>query len=115
MSDIVNNPKFQKDRPTVVYVHGWLEDGEFEESVMAVRSAYRVKDDHNILVVDWSVYSKWNFPIPYKSSISKLKDICEMLAEQLELIRTGGCNCYKNIYLVGHSLGGQVRIKLNLR
>lgn len=26
---------------------------------------------------------------------------------QLELIRTQGCSCYKNFYLVGHSLGGQ--------
>jgi len=26
---------------------------------------------------------------------------------QLELIRTHGCSCYKNFYLVGHSLGGQ--------
>ncbi|CAG9812274.1 unnamed protein product [Chironomus riparius] len=107
MADIINNPKFRKDRPTVIYIHGWLEDGEFEESVMAVRSAYRVRDDHNILAVDWSLYSQWNFPIPYKSSISKLKDICELMAEQLELIRTRGCNCHKSIYLVGHSLGGQ--------
>ncbi|XP_070492810.1 phospholipase A1-like isoform X2 [Chironomus tepperi] len=107
MADIVNHPKYQKDRPTVVYIHGWLENGEFQESVMAVRSAYRVRNDHNILVIDWSLFSKWMYPVPYKSSISKLKNICEMIGEQLELIRTRGCDCYKNIYLVGHSLGGQ--------
>jgi hypothetical protein len=33
--------------------------------------------------------------------------ICEGIAVQLELIRTQGCSCYKNFYLVGHSLGGQ--------
>lgn len=107
MADIVNNPEFSSDRPTVVYIHGWLGDGEFDESVMAVRSAYRIRNDHNILIIDWSFYSRLMIPVPYKTSISKLESICEMIAEQLELIRTRGNSCFKNFYLVGHSLGGQ--------
>ncbi|KAL7020688.1 hypothetical protein ACKWTF_011609 [Chironomus riparius] len=107
MAEIVHNPQFDRKLPTVVYIHGFLGDGEFDFSVMAVRSAYRKKKNQNFIAVDWSAYSRFVFGVPYFSNVKKLQQICEDIAGQLELIRTQGCSCYKNIYIVGHSLGGQ--------
>lgn len=75
MSDIVYNQKFNKTRPTIIYIHGWLSNGEMEESVLAIRSAYRQRDDHNFIAIDWSTYSHWNFPKVYVSSIEKLREV----------------------------------------
>ncbi|XP_070503355.1 lipoprotein lipase-like [Chironomus tepperi] len=107
MSEIVHNPEFDRKRPTVVYIHGFLGDGEFDYSVMAVRSAYRRENNQNFIAIDWSAYSRFVFGVPYFDNVKNLQKICEGIAEQLEQIRTGGCSCYKNFYLVGHSLGGQ--------
>ncbi|KAL7020687.1 hypothetical protein ACKWTF_011608 [Chironomus riparius] len=107
MSNIVHNSEFDQNLPTVVYIHGYLDDGEFEESTMAVRSAYRKKNKQNFIAIDWSAFSYFTSDIPYLGNIKKLKLICEGIAVQLELIRTQGCSCYKNFYLVGHSLGSQ--------
>jgi len=107
LADIVHNPQFNKSLPTVVYIHGYLGDGEFDESVMAVRSAYRNRNNQNFIAIDWSAFSHFTSSIPYLGNIDKLRLICEGIALQLELIRTQGCSCYKNFYLVGHSLGGQ--------
>lgn len=52
------HPSFNLSRPTVFYVHGWWESGEFDLSVVAVRGAYVDRDDHNVVSVDWSEYSK---------------------------------------------------------
>lgn len=75
MSDIIDNELFDKSKPTVIYIHGWLSNGELEQSVMAIRSAYRYRDDTNFIAIDWSTYSHWNLPIPYYSSMTKLKEV----------------------------------------
>ncbi|XP_070503768.1 phospholipase A1-like [Chironomus tepperi] len=107
MSEIVHNPEFDRKLPTVVYIHGYLNDGGFEYSAMAIRSAYRAKNNQNFIAIDWSAFSHFTLGIPYFGNINKLETICKGIAIQLEMIRTGGCSCYKNFYLVGHSLGGQ--------
>lgn len=73
LEKFTEHPKFNKDLPTVVYVHGWIEDGEDEKSVMAVRGAYHDRGGHNIITIDWSHYSKLNFPFVYKTPIQNLK------------------------------------------
>lgn len=75
MFEIVNHPKFNKDWPTVVYVHGFMERGEDELSVMAVRGAYHHRNDHNIIIIDWSFYAQVNFPAVYKTPIRYLKEV----------------------------------------
>jgi pimeloyl-ACP methyl ester carboxylesterase len=73
MSDVVRNPQFNKSLPTVVYIHGYLGDGEFDESVMAVRSAYRNRNNQNFIAIDWSAFSHFTSSIPYLGNIEKLK------------------------------------------
>ncbi|KAL7020686.1 hypothetical protein ACKWTF_011607 [Chironomus riparius] len=107
MHDIVHNGGFDRKLPTVIYIHGYLGDGEFDESVMAVRNAYREENNQNFIAVDWSAFSHFTVGVPYFNNIRKLRQICEEIAVQLDKIRNQGCSCYKNFYLVGHSLGGQ--------
>lgn len=55
---INENPKFLKHQPTAIYIHGFQDSGERDGSVMAIRSAYRIRNDHNFISVDWKYYSK---------------------------------------------------------
>jgi len=73
MHEIVHNPQFNKSLPSVVYIHGYLGDGEFDYSAMAVRSAYRNKNNQNFIAIDWSAYSHFTSGIPYLGNIEKLK------------------------------------------
>lgn len=75
MAQIVHNPEFNRQLPTVVYIHGYLGDGEFDFSVMAVRSAYRRKKNQNFIAIDWSVYSRFTIGIPYFSNVKKLQQV----------------------------------------
>lgn len=42
----------------MIYVHGWLESGEMDLSTLAIRGAYLDRNDHNVITLDWSNYSK---------------------------------------------------------
>lgn len=48
----MEHPKFDKGKPTVIYIHGFL--GKLSaDDVKAVVAAYAARNDHNILVLDW--------------------------------------------------------------
>lgn len=55
---LINDPRFNPSRPTVIYVHGWMASGVLDQAVLGVRGAYNDRGDHNVLTVDWSRYSK---------------------------------------------------------
>lgn len=40
------------------YFHGYLENGHSDISVIAIRNAYMDRNDHNVVTIDWSYYSK---------------------------------------------------------
>lgn len=42
----------------MIYIHGFQDTGERDFSAMAIRAAYRQRNDHNVLTVDWVYYSK---------------------------------------------------------
>lgn len=56
--NLYHNEKFIKELPTVIYIHGFQDTGERDFSAMAIRAAYRQRNDHNVLTVDWVYYSK---------------------------------------------------------
>lgn len=72
MDSIASNSEFKKDRPTVIYIHGWLSNGLLEENALAIRSAFREKNESNFLSIDWSTYSN---RINYVSAIKNLKKV----------------------------------------
>jgi hypothetical protein len=55
---LLNHPRFNTSLPTVIYVHGWMENGKLDLSSLAVRSAYLTRGDHNVISVDWSYYAR---------------------------------------------------------
>ena len=59
MADVVYNPEFDKTLPTVIYIHGYLGKGDFDESLMAVRGAYRDSNNQNFIAIDWSAFSSF--------------------------------------------------------
>lgn len=76
---LYHNEKFQKDLPTVIYIHGFQDTGGRDYSAMAIRSAYRERNDHNVVTIDWSYYSKSYF---YKNSvIPQLKIVIDQWSE----------------------------------
>lgn len=60
IAEIANNKAFDKELKTVLYIHGFRENFK-SESVETVVKAFIKKNDHNILVLDWSVYAKGNY------------------------------------------------------
>lgn len=54
------HPKFDAEKKTVLYIHGYLE-APSQESVNVIVAAYLKRNDHNILVMDWSELSDGNY------------------------------------------------------
>lgn len=48
----MNDVHFDVKRPTVLYVHGWLES-IYSESVQHIVSAYLDRGDWNIIALNW--------------------------------------------------------------
>jgi hypothetical protein len=58
LSKLPSLPDFNRDLPTTVYFHGWLENGTMDLSTVAIRGAYLDVGGFNVLTVDWGKYSK---------------------------------------------------------
>jgi hypothetical protein len=50
---MLKHPSFRQCKPTVFYFHGFLEK-VYDESVNVVVDAYIKRNDHNLVIVDWS-------------------------------------------------------------
>lgn len=50
--EILEQDEFDNAKPTVVYLHGFLETMEVE-SISVIANAYLTRNDHNILILDW--------------------------------------------------------------
>ena len=57
---LLQHPKFNKDRDTVLYCFGYTENYT-ADSTQAIVDAYLWRNDHNILVVQWSMYNADNY------------------------------------------------------
>lgn len=77
---LLDHPKFNFSRPTVMYVHGWMASGVVDTAVLGVRGAYNDRGDHNVLTVDWSVYSKninYNTAVIPQLKVVRLNEIVQ--------------------------------------
>lgn len=99
---LVGDESFDRKKPTVVYVHGWLESGQTDLSTLAVRGAYLDRGDHNVISLDWSHYSK-NMQY-HLTVVPQLKVIAETIADYIHQLVTDGQGM-ELLHLVGHSLG----------
>lgn len=54
---LMTHPAFDVTRPTVMYFHGWMSDGQLKDGALVIRGAYNDRGDHNVITVDWSAYA----------------------------------------------------------
>lgn len=57
---IFQHEKFDEFKKTVLYVHGYLEAPP-NESVHLIVDSYLQRDDHNIIVLDWSLLATGDY------------------------------------------------------
>lgn len=97
---LLQHPDFNQDRVTVLYCHGYTENYTVE-STQVIVDAYLSRNDHNILVVQWSPYSagSYNFQAVPNSIM-----LGAMIGKVLVAMQNIGFKLSK-FHLVGHSLG----------
>lgn len=94
---------FDTDRKTVLYIHGYLE-APANESVAVVVDAYLKRNDHNILVLDWSELADGNYIFDVVPNAKQLaRKMSEIVLDWID----EGLDVNK-FHVVGHSLGGQL-------
>uniref|UniRef100_A0A2H1W268 SFRICE_021854 n=1 Tax=Spodoptera frugiperda TaxID=7108 RepID=A0A2H1W268_SPOFR len=63
---VLSDPAFDAKKPTVLYVHGYVELLT-DDSITTVVSAYLKRGGYNVLVVDWSNLAFGNYVIVAKT------------------------------------------------
>lgn len=97
---LLQHPDFNQDRDTVLYCHGYTENFTVE-STQVVVDAYLSRNDHNILVVQWSAYSAGNYVF---QAIPNSIKIGAKIGKVLVAMQNIGFKLSK-FHIVGHSLG----------
>lgn len=64
---------FDKQKPTVLYIHGYVE-APTHQSVSVIVQAYLQRNDHNILVLDWSQLADGNYLL---DAVPNMKQVCD--------------------------------------
>ena len=59
-NNVLLDNKFDKLRHTVLYFHGFLEKLE-DENLHLIVDSYLTRNDHNVLLVDWSKLAAGNY------------------------------------------------------
>lgn len=57
--EVLKHPLFDKEKSTMLYIHGYVET--LEHSVRVVVESYLKRRDHNILVLEWSHLAEGNY------------------------------------------------------
>lgn len=53
LDDILQHANYNASQTTVLYIHGYLESPE-SDSVRLIVNAYHTRNEHNLIVLDWS-------------------------------------------------------------
>ncbi|CAD7079403.1 unnamed protein product [Hermetia illucens] len=102
-ADILDNPKFDRTKDTVIYIHGFLTSLS-SESTTTIISSYAARNDHNIIVLDWHSQA---LPPYFLNAVKNVFKIGAQAAGAiLDMIDKG--LSVERLHLVGHSLGAQM-------
>ena len=71
---IMSHPKFDHNKKTVLYIHGYVE-APSHQSVHVIVDAYLTRDDYNCLVLDWAELADGNFFIDAVPNIKQVSKI----------------------------------------
>ncbi|GAB0095882.1 inactive pancreatic lipase-related protein 1 [Sergentomyia squamirostris] len=102
-ASVLKHHRFDTNRPTVLYLHGYLETMEVE-SIHVIADAYLARNDHNILILDWAQLADGNYLI---DAFPNLKPLAHSLASSILKMAMDGFRLDK-FHVVGHSMGGQL-------
>ncbi|XP_059617747.1 uncharacterized protein LOC132262483 [Phlebotomus argentipes] len=102
-ASVLKHPSFDTNRPTVLYLHGYLESMEVE-SIQVIADAYLARGDHNTLILDWAELADGNYLI---DAFPNLKPLASALAGHILKMAMDGMRLDK-FHVVGHSMGGQL-------
>lgn len=98
----ITSTRLDFTKPLRVIIHGWQNSGN-SPMIKTVSEAYLDKKDVMIMVVDWSLLAKENYLLARELT----QDVGKITAEFLQyLIKDVKLVELKNVYLIGHSLGG---------
>ncbi|KAG5669189.1 hypothetical protein PVAND_017083 [Polypedilum vanderplanki] len=103
VSEILRQEEFDNERPTVLYLHGYSENMG-SESIQLIVNSYLTRNDHNIIVLDWSKLAKGTYMTAAVPNAMKLSDA---LSDSILDLINDGLHLDK-FHVVGHSLGGQL-------
>lgn len=93
---------FNPELPTRFICHGWLGDGN---SLTEIKEAYLKKGNFNIFMIDWSSLAKNPNYIYVRM---KIPEVGQKIAEFIDFAYENKNLNFKNLYLIGHSLGGHI-------
>lgn len=79
---ILSHNEFNKERQTVLYVHGYVE-APSHQSIHVIVDAYLKRGDHNILVLDWSELADGNF---FMDAVPNMKQVSAATPSSLRFI-----------------------------
>ncbi|XP_063532013.1 pancreatic lipase-related protein 2-like isoform X2 [Cydia strobilella] len=95
---------FDKNNPTVLYIHGFIETAQ-QESVQVMVSAYlEAKPSTNVVLLDWSNMSHGSYLV---NAARNTKKVGAAAAEQIYNLLESGLQREK-LHVIGHSLGSHV-------
>lgn len=67
----LQHEKFNANLPTVIYLHGYIENMQVE-SAHVIADAYIKRKDHNILLLDWADLADGNYLFDSVPNIKKV-------------------------------------------
>lgn len=53
LPQLIRHENYDQNRMTVLYIHGYRESAE-DDTVQSIVAAYNSRNDHNLIVLDWS-------------------------------------------------------------
>lgn len=101
--EILEHEKFDKSKPTALYLHGFHEH-QSSESVETIVKSYYENGNYNILTLDWTIMCNGSY---FKAAFIQVNDMGTAFAPILMKMFENGLDIEK-FHLIGHSLGGQL-------
>lgn len=98
-TQIFDNKNFDANRPTMLYISGWIQSPDTETSQQLIQ-AYLKRGDYNVLVLDWGDYSVGL----YSAVLIRMCRISRILGRTMLKLFDKGLNA-KSFHCVGHSFG----------
>lgn len=99
LPQLSRHKSFDRHRPTVLFVSGWMMSPDAETSQLLIRT-YLKRGDYNVLVLDWSDYSVGTYYI----AMIRISKISRMVGQSLKKLFDKGLDV-NTFHCVGHSFG----------